>query len=451
LNKEYLVIRREIAKEGKNRAFINSQMVPLPLIQSVGAHLIDLIGQHSHQILRSSEQQRSYLDLYGDCREQLARFRSAWETQKSQTQKLEALVEKNTLKERSASTFRRELDELEEANLKTDEEESLFEEYNRHSNAQELTEKIHQTLNILGASHLSKAHNLATGLSTLAPSLKDSVQLIQDASLAVEEVKHLLTAYLGKLDLDPKRFLFLEERLGVIHRIQRKYGPTFQQVLAYQKHLEEQLSQLDNLETEISDAQEQLAKAEQKAQEEATKLTAKRREAAKQLQKALTDSIQSLNMKGAELSIELTPHPVSSFGADTVHFWLKANVGERPGLVKECSSGGELSRMMFALKTTLAEKNQTPTIIFDEIDANVGGETAGIIGEKLHALASCRQVLCVTHFPQVACKADTHLSIQKQEVLGRTFAQISTLDKQQREQELIRMLGGSKTLTELPK
>ena len=147
-------------------------------------------------------------------------------------------------------------------------------------------------------------------------------------------------------------------------------------------------------------------------------------------------------MSGAELLIEITSQPRAQTGDDLVQFWLKANTGEHPGLVKEHSSGGELSRLLFAIKIALAEKNNTPTLIFDEIDANVGGKTASIIGEKLQELGQCRQVICITHFPQVASKADEHFGVQKVEAQGRTLTEIKHLTKKQREQELLRMIGG---------
>ena len=188
--------------------------------------------------------------------------------------------------------------------------------------------------------------------------------------------------------------------------------------------------------------------AKSEADQAAQKLTAKRKESATRLQKTLTTHLQMLNMSGAEVIIEITPQQRNNAGDDTVQFWLKANTGEHPGLVKEHSSGGELSRLLFAIKIALAEKNNTPTLIFDEIDANVGGKTASIIGDKLAELGTCRQVICITHFPQVASKAEEHFGVQKIETDGRTLTEIKHLSKKQREQEMLRMIGGKELTLE---
>ena len=192
--------------------------------------------------------------------------------------------------------------------------------------------------------------------------------------------------------------------------------------------------------------EKQLAEAEKNTKLYAQELSLNRKETAERLQEILTFQLQSLNMAGAEVTIETLPHPRSQSGDDAVQFWLKANTGEHPGLVKEHSSGGELSRLLFAMKTTLAEKNNTPTLIFDEVDSNVGGKTASIMGDKLQELGKHRQVICITHFPQVASKADTHFNVQKFEENGRTKTKIALLSTKDREKEILRMLGADPVL-----
>lgn len=447
---EPIIIRREIVKEGKNRAFINCQMAPLPLIQKIGGHLIDLISQHSHQGLRTSEHQREILDQFGDLSEDVRRFFESWKEERALQEKLQLLIEKDAKREREMELCRAALQELEQAGLSEGEEERLFEEHHRLAHAQELSEKIgiiHHSIRESPQSlitTLNRQRNSLNSLVSIDPALRDLLELLNEANIALVESGRLLGSYLGKLDADPKRFAFLEERLSLLNRLKRKYGATVEEVLDYKKKCKEKLDLLENLDQEIETVKQAAKDCEKTTYEQAALLTNKRKKAASVLENALTASIQNLNMPGAELSIEIKPHLRSCFGEDMVNYWLIANQGEHPVSVKESSSGGELSRLMLAIKTTLSEKNRTPTLIFDEIDANVGGETASILGDKLHSLGRCRQVICITHFPQVARQADHHFRVHKEESDGRTLTHIEPLDKREKEKELLRMLGGKK-------
>lgn len=449
---EPLIVRREIVKEGKNRAFINCQMAPLPLIQKVGALLIDLISQHSHQALRTGEYQRDLIDQFGDLSEDLRQFYEAWEEEKALREKLQILLEKEERREREMELCQVALQELGQVSLEEGEEERFFEEYNRLAHAQELSEKVQGIQQGLTESpqslisSLNRYRNSLNALIAIDASLKELLELLNEGSIALTEAGRLMDRYLGKKEQNPQRFAFLEERLTLLNRLKRKYGSSLEEVRTYKKKCQEKLRQLENLDQEIEAAREAASRCEIKTRESARALSDKRKKAASQLEKALTESIQSLNMAGAELHIEIKPQARSSTGEDQVNFWLIANQGEHPVSVKESSSGGELSRLMLAIKTTLSEKNQTPTLIFDEIDANVGGETASILGDKLRSLGQCRQVICITHFPQVANQADHHFRVQKHESEGRTLTHIAPLDKREKEKELLRMLGG-KNLT----
>jgi DNA repair protein RecN (Recombination protein N) len=432
---EYLIIRREISSQGKNRAFLGSQMAPLPLIQQIGNKLIHLIGQHSYPQLKTSEAQIQILDLFADV--SLLPFQSAWAQEKALRDKLEEQKSLNAKKERELDTYRTQWQELEEANPQEGEEEKLFADYQRLSSSQELKEKIGTLHQGLLSFPLPRYKNTCDSLSAIDPALKEPATLLQEAHIALQETHHLLSSYLDRLEHDPKHFLHLEERLTLLNRLKRKYGDPH----AYKKELQEKLHSLENLDEEVEKTSRDLKEAENKTSTHCSALTKKRKTAAAQLAKTLTTALQTLNMPGAELTIEILSQPRCRTGVDLIHFWLKANKGESPVLVKESASGGELSRLLLAIKTTLAEKNDTPTIVFDEIDANVGGTTATLIGQQLHTLGTCRQVICITHFPQVASQADHHLCVHKQEQKGRTLTTIHPLNKQERTQELERMSG----------
>jgi DNA repair protein RecN (Recombination protein N) len=447
---EYLVIRREISKEGKNRAFINCRTAPLPLLQKIGAELIDMIGQHAHQTLRAADSQRALLDLFGCFQPQLKDFQASFTKEREYQKKLEALQHLSSHRERDENTWRFQLEEIETASLKQGEEEAAFEKYQRLAHAQELSEKIDMMIKGLSESssstlpQVSKFIKICDSLVCYDKNLSDTSLLLHEAHIALNEALRSLQSYSQNIDIDPSAFQYLENRLGAISRLKRKYGQNFEEVEAYRNKIENELARLENLSEEIKSAALELEAIRAETDKKAQQLTSQRRAAADKLQKTLSTQLQHLNMSGAELDIQISPQPRSNTGDDSVQFWLKANTGEHPSLVKEHSSGGELSRLLFAIKIALAEKNNTPTLIFDEIDANVGGKTATIIGKKLQELGKCRQVICVTHFSQVASKADQHFGVQKIESEGRTSTQIEPLSKTQREQELLRMIGGTK-------
>lgn len=437
---ELLILRREIAKQGRSRAFINCQMVPLPLLQKIGSLLIDMISQHSHQELRASETQRFLLDLFANLNEKVQLFSLSWEKERKLQSELAHLREEAIKKERALELSLQEKQELEEAHLQEGEEEKLFEEHHRMAYVQEITEKTLLLQEMISniPTLLSKAKQLSDQIAGIDPTFQENVALLQESLLNLKEAIHFLGPYLSRLEYNPSRFSFLEERLKVLDRLKRKYGNPF----FYLEGLKEKCARLENLDTAIEAAEISLKRATEETSRLALQLTQKRQEGAQILQASLTQALRSLNMPHAEFQIMLSPQPRTFSGEDAIQFFLNANPGEKPIAVKENASGGELSRLLFAIKITLAEKNNTPTLIFDEIDANVGGKTATLIGEKLHELGHHRQVLCITHFAQVASHADHHLAVYKEEADGRTFAHITSLDTQGRQVELQRMLGG---------
>lgn len=443
---EPLKIRREITKEGKNRALINHQPVPLPLLQSLSIHLIDLIGQHSSQLLKSQENHRMLLDLFGDLQDLVKAFNTAWAHEKKAQELQEELLKAKTLKEKDSASLQKELSELKSINLS--EEEALFQEYERLINSQENKEKILSLCNDVNNA-LPFIKRAKIGLDALSqdPSLQESLTLVQEAFVFMQEASHLLGSYNYRLEVSPERLQILEEKLKTLSHIKRKYGSSTEEIEQYKGSLQNTLKKWENLDFELENAEIELKGAQQKTKTLCTELHTKRKASAKSLSRLLTSTLCSLNMEGSELTIEVCSDKRTSTGEDSVNFWLKANKGESSLPIKANASGGELSRLLLALKLTLSEKNETPTLIFDEIDANVGGKTADLIGEKLKELSKCRQILCITHFPQVASKADEHYRIYKEEEEGRTFTRIEPLKAKERQKELLRMLGGKELIT----
>jgi DNA repair protein RecN (Recombination protein N) len=441
---EELIIRREITREGKNRAFLNCQMAPLPLLQKVGATLLELIGQHTHQGLLTSEFQRSIVDLFGDLSLPLKAFQEAWEKEKHLKKTRDALLSAESKREREEEGLYLQLNEIDSVQLKEGEEEQIIEEHKRLFHAQEITEKTQALLHTLSTvlPQTNRSAKTCEALSSLDKTFEEPQALIAQALIALNEAQHELQRALDRLENNPNRFSFLEERLASIHRLKRKYGQDFNAIQAIHQELKAKLETFSSLSESIEETKTALVAASTTTSALAAKLSSARMKAASILQKELTNELHSLNMASAEITIEIAPHPRTALGDDLIHFWIRANKGEEPVLVKEHASGGELSRLLFAIKITLAEKNDTPTLIFDEIDANVGGTTASIIGEKLRSLGEKRQVICITHFPQVASQANAQISVLKIEKDGRTLTKVQFLEPKEREKELLRMLGG---------
>lgn len=445
-----LIISRELSKEGKSRAFINNQMATLSVLQTLGSHLVHMIGQHSYHELRSSDTQRDIIDLYGSVQEALKLYKQAFQNEKTAEKKLSQLLEELLQKERDFENVSDTLKELKEAHLKEGEEEELFETYSLYSKSQEIGEKSKEICRALSEGarpilkELSHFKNSCDHLSRIHTSFSEQSALLQEAIIALQEVDHGLQKAMNSLDHNPQTLLRMEERLSLYTKIKKKYGPSYQDWIDHQKSLEAKIDAWDLLDETIEKAEMDLKLAKDLLETLSNSLTKKREESARNLEKKLSDSIQELNMPDAVVHIEIKTTEKTLSGADHITFWLQANKGEKPSSLKDSTSGGELSRLLLAIKTTLAEKNNTPTIIFDEIDANVGGTTATLIGNKLLELSKHAQIFCITHFPQVAKKANLHLRVVKEDKGDRTVARLEKLGTKEKEIELLRMLGGEK-------
>ncbi len=440
---EPLLLKREISGEGRSRAFINCQMVPLSLLQAIGERLVDFTDQHAHHSLRNEDAQRAALDLYGGLRDLSEEVERAKRHVGITKKNLEIL--RQTLltaqKERELAAF--ELEELNSAALKEDEEEGLAAEHHRLAHVQEIGTKIGALCALLEdppytlIAQLKRSYPLLKSACALDAKLGETEQLLAQGIVALEEVRHQLQTYLGRLENDPKRLSFIEERLALYHKFRRKYSDPY----AYKKSLTEKLGNLGSIEEEILAATLVKDEAESRLHTLREQLTKGREKAALTLSVALTDILHTLHMPHAEVAIEVTAGENPLEGDDSIEFFLHANRGEKRALVKEHASGGELSRLCLALQTALAQHHATPVLVFDEIDANVGGQTASAIAEKLAMIAEHCQVLCVTHFPQVAKRCHHHVRIFKEESEGRTLTHLENLDPRKREKEFLRMLG----------
>lgn len=440
---EPLLLKREISQEGRSRAFINSQMVSLSLLQKLGHHLVDFTDQHAHHELRKEDFQRTSVDMYGGLTN-LTKEAESLKTQLGKKRKEVATLEQSlqdAKKEKELATF--ELEEIQSANLKEDEEESLNAEHRRLAHVQEIGTKLESITTLLEEppyaliAQLRKSSLLLKSAVALDPTLQEAEQMLEQGTVALDEVRHILQVYLDRLEGDPHRMSFLEARLAVYHKLYRKYGNP----LTYLKTLSDRLTNLDHLEEKLQVAKKEQTALETQLLQARHLLTEKRKKAADKLARAITKILHTLHMPHAEMSIPISDPANPLEDENLVDFILHANRGEKSAHVKEHASGGELSRLMLALQTVLSEHQAIPLLVFDEVDANVGGQTASTIADKLVLIATHRQVLCVTHFPQVAKKCHHHIRIFKEESAKRTLTHLETLDSSGREREFSRMSG----------
>jgi DNA repair protein RecN (Recombination protein N) len=361
---------------------------------------------------------------------------------------LEELVQSESARLREIERLEHESEELDNAAIKEGEEEELFAEYTLLANAEERSDKAREIYNGLTADKggalglLRKQKALFEQLECLDGTLSEAANLHRSALVELEEVGYLLNQYQSRIETSPDKSAAMEERLKLINTLKKKYGGSVQEVIAYRETIKKRLSDLENADHQIEALRAELAKAESENDQKAAALTKKRHEASSKLADAVQKELSSLNMPKALFYADLVPQPRTGAGDEKIEFFLAPNVGEHRIPVKDCASGGELSRLMLALQTLLAGKASIPTLVFDEIDANVGGATAVVVGEKLKRISRQHQVLCITHFPQVAQYSDHHLQISKTETEdARTVTLVTALDKKSRAKELNRMSG----------
>lgn len=443
-----LLVRREVFASGKSRAFINNQGAQVGLLKKLSELLFEVVGQHANQKLLSLEYHQQTLDLFGNLQADVAAFLTCWEEELAARRELQRLVSSEAQRLRESEVCRMEIEELEEANLKEDEEETLFAEYTLLSNSDDLAQKAGEINRILNGdkvavlAHLSRQKVLFDQLAHMDPTLKEVADSYHNAFLELQEIAHTLRNYENRIESNPARMLQLNERLSLINRLKRKYGTSMAEMQTYLRTTKEKLHSLENADATIELLQNKLKGLEEQSHQLSQLLTSKRTRMAKELETSVVQHLKVLNMPKVEFIVEISPQTRSRSGDDKIEFFLIPNVGEHRVSLRECASGGELSRMMLALQTLLAGKEQIPTLVFDEVDANIGGETAAVVGEKLREIGNEHQVLCITHFPQVARLAKHHLQIFKQEIEGRTITQVRSLDEKTRKKELSRMLGG---------
>jgi DNA repair protein RecN (Recombination protein N) len=458
---EPLLIRREITIQGKSHARINGQLVNLTMLREVGDHLINLHGQHEHQALLKTEHHLEWLDAYGGTlisnnkRQYQATF-SAYMNMKKEMSDLESGSQQAL---QMSDLYRFQVEEIAAAALIVDEDEKLEDEQRRLANAEKMVDAISQAYEGLFGNNkslewISVTLNRIDHIKEYDEShLQPLFEQVQSAYYQLEDASFQLRAYRDTLEFEPNRLNQIEERLNLIASLRRKYGSTITEILAHNEHITSELDRLAHKDERIEELSKKLAVLQQQLTEEARVLSVSRQETSLQLCAELERHLQDLNMERTRFAVyfepldEKEPYKFTKEGLDRIEFQLSANPGEPLRSLNKIASGGELSRIMLALKTIFSGLDQIPVLVFDEVDTGVSGRAAQAIAEKLANLSRNRQIFCVTHLPQVASMADAHYLIYKEVEEDRTYTRINHLADDERVTELARMLGGAKVTT----
>jgi len=446
-----LILRREVAAEGRNRAWVNGSPTTAGLLGELGRRLVDLHGQHEHQTLLRPEEQRQILDAYGgaECQDLAARVREAHGRLQVARRSLAELERRRRETEQRAEFLRFQVEEIEKARLEPDEEERLEEEARRLEHAEDLAllaGRLHHGLYAgedAVSTRLAELRRTLSRLIQIDGSQKDAEELLDSAFYSVEELGRRMGDYAAGVEHDPARLEEVRRRQDLIYRLKVKYGETLAEVIETGRRAREELDLLDRAGFEQKTLQTAVDAARAELDELAASLTARRREAAERLVGVVESILPELGLAGGRFEVALEPLPeIGADGTESVEFRIALNVGFEPRPLARIASGGELSRIMLALKTILARLDAVPTLVFDEIDAGIGGRVATQVGAKLRAVAEHHQVFAITHLPQIAARAHHHLLVEKSADGAVATAQVRELDGEARVRELARMLGG---------
>lgn len=463
-----LVLKRTFTSAGTNRQFINGSPTTLATLATLGESLVDMHGPHDHQSLLHPAKQLAILDAFGGLEKEREAFgefvrrRASLESEKS------ALVVDEKTYAQQLDLLRYQVQEISTAHLQAGEDEQVEAEFNRASNAAKLLQLSQAALDVLSESESSAltqsgaVGRILSELQRVDAGAANLTELHAQATETLRELQSAVSHYADKVDVDPARLAELEDRLNLLHTLKRKYGASIAEVIAYGDEVKTKLQSLESRDAELARINAALEKLHAEILNAGKKLSAARKKAIPQLAKAVSQQLEDLGFKQSRFDVAMksdfvgdevlkskqsqslltSAATIKGTGLDEIEFQFAPNPGEPAKALRAIASSGEMARVMLALKTVLAAEDEIPVLVFDEVDANVGGETANAVGEKMKQIAAKRQVFCITHLPQVAAAADAHYVVTKQVKNGRTVSEITLLENKSRVTELARMLGG---------
>lgn len=446
-----LLLQRDIHADGKSTARINGRATTVAILRDIASELIDIHGQHDNRLLMDGDNQREILDSYGKNSGLLSEYATAFKEFSALSRKIKEVSRKKTESLEKAELLRERLEELDRYNFSADEEETVKQKIEELRNAEYISENLYNAQTAISGdddtdgaySMLEHCKNSVSSLSNTIPELDKLAERISDMLVELEDIREEIVQRIPDEDEDTAGMLgVLEERLSVILRLQRKYGTDLAQILENSEKWRNELYEIDNGDDIIEELTEKKKETGEKVKRLATELTNRRKKAADDLAKQISAELTFLDMPDIRLVFDISQDKVTLSGMDKVEMLISVNKGEDLKPMSKIASGGELSRIMLAVKNVLAETDKLHTMIFDEIDTGISGRAAAKVGLKLHEAAENRQILCVTHLAQIAAMADTQLLIKKTSDEKRTYTGITKLDFEGRKREIARIISG---------
>ncbi len=446
-----LLLQREIQTDGKNVCRINGRPVTVGQLRALGARLLNIHGQHDGQQLLDEEQHIVYLDSFGRVETLAITYAEKYKDFTDIRRQIGALQMDEAEKARRVDTLQYQIEELRRAKLTPGEEEELTARRGMLRNAEKFLDAVAGADYALNGddsgggalSALRQAQDALGGVRHLDDAFGQLYERLGETYSEVYDIAATVEDKRGELDVSPGELDRVESRMDLLYRLKKKYGATVEDMLDYQARCEAELAQIEDAGDTLARLEQALSKAEKEARQAAQALSDARKAAADRLTAQILTELQQLDMGKIRFAVDFAEKPLDSDGMDTVRFLMSANVGEELRPIHKIASGGELARIMLAMKNVLSEQDHVGTMVFDEVDTGVSGRAAQKVAEKMARISRRKQVLCVTHLPQLAAMADTHFSVEKGERGGRTYTEVRRLDREQRRRELARLTGGS--------
>ena len=451
-----LFLTREIRSDGGSVARVNSRAVNVSVLKAIGETLVTIHGQHDNQILMAPERHIEILDSYAESEELIDDYRSSFRELQGVAKKINKIKTEQSKKEFRIAELTDIVEEINALNIHSGEDKEIEAELNVSKNAVAISEALYAAKQLLsgdddtdGAVEITqRASQAVEGYTDIMSEISPLYERLNSAAIEMEDVSEEIGSLLDSLDVDPKRFDYLNQRSDEFRRIMKKYGPELDDVLETLENSQNELDELSGAEQSLAELNKEKERLLAEVSKKAKALSDHRKKAGEKFVAQVTEELEFLNMPKVKLVVEQKTGKLTINGMDSIEFLISANLGEEPKPIAKIASGGELSRIMLALKNVIAEKDSIGTLIFDEIDTGVSGRAAQKIGIKLKQISRLRQVLCVTHLAQMAVMSDNHLLIEKNIKGDRTVTTVRTLDHEQRKYEIARIMGGE-NITEL--
>lgn len=445
-----LLLARTVTSEGRSKAYAGGSLVPVSVLAAIGDELVDLHGQHEHQSLLKQDRQVDLLDGFAGCAEEAAKIGDFMRELRAQEREIAELQAHDRERERRIEFLRFEVEEIDKADLAPGEEEEVRTRRNLIANAEEVVRAASQAFSALYESEgeaaldmLDTALSAMEELAEVDERFKVLADRLRSLRAETDDIAQEIRGMTEAVEFDPVELDRLNGRLALISELKRKFGDSIEAILSYRDRAAEELARYDQRDERLEALQKEHDRTRDAAEGAAAVLSKRRATASRKLDKAVTANLQELGMRGGSFQTRLTHCELGTHGVDDVEFLLSANPGEQPKPLRQVASGGEISRVMLALKSVFANADSIPALVFDEIDAGVGGAVAGKVASKMRDLSESHQVLCVTHLPQIAAVADAHFHVSKAEKGTRTVTAVHQVEADRRVEELARLLDGS--------